>query len=313
MGITGQTNLAAANTAFTTAVSNVLDGSSEATYQQWVETHEAEGTSVEVLVADGVPLMREWVGAKQFHDIRIYRANYPAKQWEGSFALPGLALRGDKTGLLAKKVGGFAARLEMGIEKIMCDTFMSNSLLCYDGVALLSDSHVNVGTGGTSDNLSTSALSFSEFKTAFQGIREMADENGKFLGLRPTHLLVGTAQERIAQEVTGSMRPVPAKNDGTFDGTSSIVSAPLLQNYLGGSVQVIVTPFITGNQWALMALNVPGVKPFGLATYRAGQVIPMDQDNDPARYQNDEYQYSLELDATPYPMAWQCIYGSVTA
>lgn len=312
MGITGAANLAAANTAFLTAISGVLDGGGAATYQQWVETVPGDGTSIEVIVGDGVPMFREWVGAKQYNDLRIYKANYPVRQWEASMALPGVQFRGDKTGILTQKVAALGARAEQGIEKIMCDAFIANSINGYDGVPLLSNSHVTVGTGGTSDNLTTAALSFAEFKTGYQAIREMADESGKFLGLQPSHLLVGTAQERIGMEVTGSMRPVPAKNDGTFDGTSSIIAAPLLQNYIGGSVQLIVSPFITGNEWMLMALNVPGVKPYGLATFRTAQVIPQDDDTSPARAENDEYRWSLEADLTPFPMAWQCAYGSVS-
>jgi phage major head subunit gpT-like protein len=311
MGMTG--NIDAANTAFTTAVSDVLSGSAQSVHAQFTDVIEAEGESIEVLVCDGLPMMREWVGAKQYHDLRVYRANYPIRQWESTFALPGVKVRGDKTGLVAKRVGEFAGRIPSMLDKIVIDSMLANALNCYDGTTLLSNSHANVGTGGTSDNLTTSALSFAEFKTAVQAVEETADENGKFLGLQVTHLLVGTAQKRIGMEVTGSMRPVPAKNDGTFDGTSSIVAAPLLQNYLGGSVQLIVSPYITGNEWFAMSLNQPGVRPYGLAVFRSAHEIPLVDESDPARFDNDEYRWSIEADLTPFPMAWHTIYGSVTA
>lgn len=313
MGMTGASNLDAANTAFTTAVSDVLSGSADAVYTQFTETIQAEGESIEVLVCDGLPMMREWVGSKQYHDLRAYSQNYPLKQYEATFSLPGTKVRGDKTGVVAKRVGEFAARIPSMVDKIVIDALVANSLTGYDGVALLSDSHVNVGSGGTSDNLTTSALSFSTFKTAVQSIEETADENGKFLGLQCTHLLVGTAQKRIGMEVTGSMRPVAMDTSGAQDTTSNVNAAVLLQNYIGGSVQLIVSPYITGNQWFAMSLNQPGVRPYGLAIFREATHIPLTEDRDPARFENDEYRWSIEFDATPFPMAWQSIYGSVSA
>ena len=78
-------------------------------------------------------------------------------------------------------------------------------------------------------------------------------------------------------------------------------------------MDLIVTPKITGAEWFMMALNRPSVRPMGLAMFRSAVHVPEDQDGDHARFNRDVFQYSLEADATPHPLAWQCIYGSVTA
>lgn len=312
MGATNSAALAAANTIFTTAAAEVFSGRSESIHSKFVDVYPASGTSVEVVVADGAPRLRKWVGAKQFNDIRFYGRNYPVEQWESSFELPGTLVRGDNTGLVAKRIAEHAADAADSLDYIMIDALIANTLLGYDGVTLLNDSHPHAHSTGTADNLTTDALGFSIYNTARQGLHSMADEFGRNLGLVPTMLLVGTDQERIGMEVTGSTRPFGMNNTGA-EATSGVVAGITMPHYTGGSMDLIVTPKITGNQWFMMALNRPSVRPLGLAMFRNAVHVPEDQDGDFARYNRDVFQYSLEADATPHPLAWQCIYGSVTA
>lgn len=312
MGLTNGASLDAANTAFNTAVSNIFSNTVPSIFQIFTDTFEAEGESVEILVIDGLPRFRRWGnqgGAKQTHDLRSYSRNYPIEQWEATFSLPGTKVRGDKTGIVGQRVGEFSGEIPSMLEEVVIDALVANPT-CYDGVSLLNSSHPNVATGGTADNISTSALSFSEYDTAKQALKEMADEKGKYLGLVPTHLLVGTAQERVAMEVTGSDRPYSVGTAGALN--TGGIGAVTLPNYYGGDCNVLVTPYITGNEWFLMCLNKP-VKPFGLAMFRSSTFIPQEELTSPARFNRDTYVWSIEADMTPVPQAWQCIYGSVTA
>lgn len=313
MGITNGTSLDAANTAFTTAVNSIFDGSPEATYTIFTDQFDADGESIEQVLLDGTPPLREWGnsgGPKQVFDLRAHGKNYPIRQFESSFSLPGTKVRGDKSGVVAHRIGQLAGSLPAKMDRLIVTQLVTNQT-GYDGVSLLNDTHPNVGTGCTSDNLTTSALSFSTADTARQALEEMGDENGNFLGLTATHLLVGTAQKRVGMEITGSDRPYAVGTAGALN--SGGIGAVNLPNYYhGGSLNLIVSPYLTGNEWFMFALNTP-VRPYGLATFRASVIVPKDDERDDNRFFQDEYIWSVEADVIPHPGAWQCVYGSVTA
>lgn len=113
-------------------------------------------------------------------------------------------------------------------------------------------------------------------------------------------------------EVTGSNRPSPFNSSGAQDASSSVVAVHSFENYIGGSCQVIVSPRITGNEWFLFDLSKP-VKPWLLAEFRAPVAHSQTDPLSDARFELDEYRWSIEADASPIPGAWQLAYGSVTA
>lgn len=314
MSLVNKSNLDVANTAIITAVNSVFDGITEKPFQQFTTVTPAEGTSVDIVVVDGLPRPREWVSgsAKQYHSLRAYKKNIARRKWEATFELDRIDLDGDKSGVVGQRAAAFAQRQGSAYDQVVTEALLANSITSYNGQPLLSNSHPNVN-GSTYDNLTTSALSHAEFKTAMQTMELWTDENGEPLQCYGTTLMVGPANRQKAMEVTGSNRLVAVSNAGAQDATSNVVAAGLLENYIGGSVQVIVNPlFRSGAQWFLFDLS-KSVKPFGLAEWRKPEIISQLDMNSPSRFELDVYRWSLEFDASPYPLAPQYAYGSVTA
>lgn len=312
MGLVNSSNLAAANTTFETTVNDIFSNGAPGVYQTFTDVVPCEGTSIELVVVDGLPAVREWVGPKQYADLRAYKVNVALRKWEATFELKREFVDGDKSGVVGKRLSDFARRQGFMYDKIVIDALVANAIAGYDASNLLADAHANQATGATADNLTTSALSFAEFRTMHDALSQMKDGSGEPLGIYPTHLLCGSLTQRTAMEVTGSNRPSPIGNTGTVDASSSVVAVHSFENYIGGSCQVIVSNRITGNEWFAFDLS-KGTKPYLLAEFRKPMAVSQTDPDSPARFENDVYRWSIECDASPLPGAWQLAYGSVTA
>src|SRR5687768_4683728 len=171
----GSTNLDVANTTITTAANNVFKGGYSTVFQEIVVVQAASGTSVDIIAMDGLPQVREFLGAIQHKNLRAYKKNVTLRKWEATFDLPKETVEKDQSGLVGQKVSAFSGRLATMPDKIMWDAILANSITGYDGQAMLSDSHPNVN-GTTADNLTTSALSFAEFRTGQEFFGDLTDE-----------------------------------------------------------------------------------------------------------------------------------------
>ena len=309
--VNGDANLKAAQTTFITEANSIFSGGVPGVWDQFTTKVSASGTSVDLLITDGVPQVREWQGSKQFKQLRSYKLTKAIRPWEASLTLKIDEINGDMSGVVSQRLADLARSTSTIYDKIMVAELITNPT-CYDGVSLLSNSHVNVTTG-TTDNLTTSALSFAEYKTARDAIRSMTNEVGEPMGLLPTHILVGPAQERIGMEVTGSDRPVAISADGTQDEGANGVAAVTLTNYIGGDITLMVSDRITGNEWFCMDLSKGGAKPMFLAEFQAPTAVTLDQPTDANVFNNDEALFSITAKATPMAGNWRTIYGSVSA
>lgn len=308
--LVNSSNLDAINTAFITAVNATFGDHPAGTYDQFTTLVPVEGTSADIVVVSGVPALREWFGAKQFKDLRAQKLDVALRKWEKSIRLPIDEINGDRSGVLGERIADFVASSAYMYDSIVYTSLLANPT-GYDGVSLMNNSHGNVGTGGTSDNLTTSALSFAEFRTGVEALEDMKDEAAEPLNVSPTHLLCGPAQRRAAMEITGSDRPVGISTTGAI-ATSGVTAGVTLQNFIGGSVSLIVSPRLTGNEWMLMDLSKGRRKPMMLAEFQAPRAVIKDQPDDDNVFYNDEALYSITAKATPTAGDWHLIYGSVT-
>lgn len=312
MALVNSANLDVANTALVTSVNAIFEKIAPGSFSQWCDVIPASGTSIEVPVVDGLPQVREWIGPKQYIDLRAYTLNVDRRKWEATFSLPRTLVDGDKSGVLTQRISAFAGRAATAYDFVMYDALIDNTLLTYDGQALLANSHPNVN-GTTADNLTTSALTFAELRTGIETLEDLTDEGGEPLLMSPSLLVVGPELKRLGHELTGSFRPVAMKNDGVLDGTSSIVAATGFDNFDGGQLGLLVSPRIRNSEWLVMDVSKPGLRPFILGEFRKPEIVALTDMRDLPRFESDEYRWSLEFDASPVPAAWQCAYGSVTA
>lgn len=312
MALAGQTNLDTARTTVETSVNEVFGDRPPGVWSAFTTVVPASGTKYELNVVDGAPAPREWIGSKQFGGLRAYKLSGDLRKWERSLRIAMDDIRGDSNGVVNARLADFVSSTGDLYDYILLTELLSNPT-GYDGVALMSNSHPNVGGSGTSDNLTTADLSFTELRNAREAMWEMKDEAGEPLNVTPTDILVGPESERIAMEITGSDRPVAVSNAGALDATSNVVAVTNLKHFDGGSLRVHVSPRIGGGQFFIMDLSRGRRKPMYLFEFEGPRADIKDDPKDDNVFFQDEALYSITAKASPAAGDWHCIYGSVTA
>lgn len=264
-----------------------------------------------VPVVTSYPRVRQWLGAKAVKDLRAFELSVEVLPYEATIGLKRLDVTTDQTGAVNSSLTGFANASMSANDDLLITALLANTWTSYDGVALMSASHTFMNSTG--NNLTTSALTFSTYRTGKEAMADFTDEDGKPLNIFPTHLLVGHAQERIAKEIIGAERPIYF-NASAAEATSSVVGGVVIPNVYQGDVKLIVSPWITGNQWFLIHKS-PGLSPFVRAVHREFETQVQDgrDMSNVERFMKDMFHYSIEGDVGFGAGLHQCIYGSVTA
>lgn len=307
--------LDAVNTALVSAAQDILANGVPGVWRQFTTVEPKDGLSATLTVFDGVPRTREYIGPKQFHQLTKYDLQLPLRSWESSMAIPVNEINQDPSGAVASRLQGFRSMVASFYDEILIDELISN-LTGYDGVALLSNSHPRLAGLAVQDNLTTNALNFAELENAKQWFRSVTDGKGKPLGCQLTHVMVGPAQETIAQQVTDSTQLVGISDTGEYvqpGGTGVDASGGGIANYIGGSAAVIVTPEITGDEWFGLDLSKGRSKPMYVAEFETPQLTILDRNEDHPVFYADEVHMSIVGRMTPSAMNFQTIYGSVSA
>lgn len=274
-----------------------------------------DGKYLRIPVVTSYPRFRQWNGEKAIKDLRAFEQTIEVVPYEASVGLKRLFVETDRSGAVNASLTSFLTQAKnSGVDDLLITQLLANTWTSYDGVTLLNAAHTFMN--GTGNNLTTSALSFSTYRAGKQAMALFADEDGRPLNIFPTHLVVGPAQERIAKEIIGADRPVNVTSAGALDGAVNVVGITTIPNVFQGDTKLIVSPWITGNQWFLIhASSATGLTPFVRAVFR--EIEPQVKDGRDMlgnmRFMRDEYVYSLEGDMGFGAGLPQCIYGSVTA
>ena len=310
MGIAGNANLISAQATYLALYQELFANGPSGVAALIAQTVPVSGKRLSVPVVTSFPRLREWIGSRVSKDLRAFRQDIDIKTYEATTTLPRLDVDADQSGAVGAHLRSFLASAASQIDDVMIAGLIANTQAGYDGVSLLNASHPF--SSSTGNNLTTDALGFASFRAAKAAMRAFADEDGRPLGVNPTHMLVGPQLERTALEVVGADRPVPYSASAQ-DASSSIVAATTITNVYQGECQVIVSPWITGNQWFLMDLSKPGLRPITRAVYREVEPVETQVDGMSSylRFEYDEYAFALEGDFTFAPGLWQLIYGRV--
>ncbi|MCH9836407.1 Mu-like prophage major head subunit gpT family protein [bacterium] len=307
--ITNEAALDAANTAFETAANAIFDGQVPGIWSQFTTLRKQTGKSAELDLVDGLPQFREWLGSRQRKNLRAYALNKPIRKWEMTIGVPVDDINGDRTGVVADRLTGFAKRAEVAYDQIMIPALVANPV-GYDDVALFAATHGRGGSLADQDNITTGALNYAAYQTALVTMGNYTDYYGEPLDITPTHIICGNAQAEVAMQVSGSEKLVGLDNAGLIGGT--VVTSGIMRNYHGGEVGVLVSPRIAGNRWFVADLSKGDAKPMYAAEFLAPRVDILDDPTSANVFYDDEVIYGLTTKLTPMPMAWQTIYGNPT-
>lgn len=190
-----------------------------------------------------VPVMREFVDERMPKGLRPYGYTIQDTVWESTIAVERRALEDEQIGAIRLRVqdlGREAARhKDFLVVKALLDGFTQP---CYDGQPLFSSNHAE-GESGTQSNTTNQPLNPDSLQQAISSMMLFRDDQGMPLGILPDTLLVGPRLRWTAMELLESQVVVVKGGSGT--------STPY-RNVLQGALRLVVSPYITGNQWFVL-------------------------------------------------------------
>ena len=137
MGFTNQEILDVANTTFKAAFDEIFETGAPGLWQTYTETVPTDSKINEIDVLETMPVVRQWVGAKQFPDIVASKLSATVKPYERSFSIQRIDAVTDRTGAIGRRIkrllspGSDAGDI---FDKIAFSQLIANGL-GYDGVA----------------------------------------------------------------------------------------------------------------------------------------------------------------------------------
>ncbi len=152
------------------------------------------------------PGMREWVGDRQFKQLRAANYTLTNKPWESSLELERFAVDDDRHQQINMQVKQLANEASYHPDELLADIInTAESNTCFDGQFFYDTDH-SWGDSGTQDNdlsytvVSTSAVTVAEFKAAYEqaviALLGFKNDQGKFLN-RPVIGSLGNVVVRV--------------------------------------------------------------------------------------------------------------------
>lgn len=316
-----QQNLATANTVAISKFSELFGGAAPGVGPMLVESMTTGTWTQEVVLGTFAGRMREWLGEKDYTTFEAFKQAITCKKYELTFALDRVTVDYDVSGvvgdMLAKCIAATRANTD---DMIIFDALVSNSgdgPTSISGSSLFSTSHT-MGSQ-TYSNKTTSALDFNTVDTALQTMMAYKTGSGDPMGIMPTHMIVGPKLWRKAEDITGgNTRVILVKTDGTVQeegaGGSTTAAAVGRDNVFKG-MTLVIWERLTGTQddyWYLTDLSKTE-KPLLYKEERDWELIEATDSKDRARFDVDQYVWSVEGDKVCVAGAFPLIYGGIVA
>ncbi len=250
------------------------------------------------------PRTREWIGERQRGSMDGGAHVIPVRTYESTVAVPRTAVEDDMVGIIEMRVRELATEyVRHHHEQFISILANGAALNSFDGQPLLTSNPATRGANNV--NLTTAPLSMSALEQAIAAMGLFTEPEGRPIGVRPTHLLVGPKLEFQARQLVQSQVVVVA---GTTDRTVGAANA------LYNTLQVVVSPYITDNDWYLIAAGSNAHRP----------VIRVDRNDVPLEfvahttpdhesvYSRDSYEYGYRARHGYGAGAWYAVYASQT-
>jgi phage major head subunit gpT-like protein len=138
---------------------------------------------------EALPGFREWLGPREFKNVRSQNYEIPNRDWEDSVSMPNKHIKDDTYGVYGPITQMMAEGWPQLLMELVVEVITLNPV-CFTSKALFAADHP-YGDGNTICNLTGSALSVTTFEAAFAAAANWKLPNGKLAKTRFTHLLHG--------------------------------------------------------------------------------------------------------------------------
>lgn len=176
----------------------------------------SDGADEEYGLLGSVPAVREWIGDRNFKDVRAAKFTIENKEFEASLAIKRTHIEDDRLGLYGPLMKRLGMRAMRHPDKLLFTLINgAESLPCFDGQSFFDTDHEWGDSGSQSNDLtfdatSHTAVTSTEFRDAYHLAREamvsFKDDQGELLvepiveGNSKLLVLVNPRLEKVAKE-----------------------------------------------------------------------------------------------------------------
>lgn len=273
----------------------------ELIWKQMAMEVQSSGSAEEYHWLGDVPVMKQWIGDREFGGLRTYKQRIENVDYANGIAIKANDINDDRLGMVGPQVSTLATQAAFHAEKLVLDLLKNGFTgVCYDGQTFYDTDHKD-GNGPTLSNKVTTVLSDTALRTAEKTMSELRDERGELLGIRPTHLFVPPALKATAEGIVKAQRLASGADNLLYQMVELVVS-PRLGAAGGGS----------DTAWHLLDLS-NDVKPLILQVREPVTFTAMDSPDDPNVFMRKEFQYGAQWRGGAGYALWQFAYGSTGA
>lgn len=245
---------------------------------------------------DPAPMMREFLDERRPSGLSVHSMSIEDKVFESTISVDRRAMEDDQLDLIRLRVRELANRVAHHRHQMVVQLLLNGTdTVGYDGAPLLSESHSIRGSDYS--NLVQFQLSEYSLKLATSQMMSIPDTEGVPLGIVPDTLLVGPSNMWTALQLVES-------------DTSMAITG--VSNVFKGRLKVIVSPFITGNQWYLLDTK----RPMRSVILQQRSDVPVEfsamdrSTGSESAFMRDRYFYGVRARYNVGPGLWQTVFGS---
>lgn len=272
----------------------------------FLDTIPASSINTEIPFAAPTGTWAEWVSSKVVSSLKAYKQSIPFRRYHYTVSLDRKDVAYDQSGAIGKNVAGQMAKAQAQRSKIVFDEmFLASGTgpLGYDGVRWLASTHA-MAYGGNQNNITAAPLTYNGFDVAFQTMTSLLGHDGQPLGIVPDLLVVGPKYRKIALDIAGPHVPMGVNNANSWlapGATLTTVGGAVIPNAYQGSIKVVISNRLVGTQddYAYLMCTSLADKPFLLVQQRAPELVTMFDMNNPQRFYEDQFSWSVEADCSP--------------
>jgi len=248
------------------------------------------------------PRMREWVGERLIGSLDGGMHIIPTRTYEATVAVPRTAVEDDQYGAIERAARGLASEFFRFVHQSYIDILANGAALTtFDGQPLLTNNPATRGPNNV--NLVQQPLSLENLSAGIQAMGLYTEPDGRPLGMRPTHLLVGPANEFRAKNIVQSQQLIIAGSTDRVQG---------MANPWAGSLTVLVSSYITDGDWYLIAAGANEYRP-AIMVERADVPVEFAAHTSPDHesvFRRDSYEYGTRARVGFGAGAWYAVYAS---
>lgn len=244
-----------------------------------------------------VPALRRWVGARAAKRVLAYKYTVTTDKYESTIDVPLDWINNDKTGQVAQAAGQLVMRYNPQWISARVAYLLNNAatLLCFDGLAFFSASHV-WGDSGTISNLLTYNAASANAPTANEAAEAIVNAYNAMLAFKDDR------GEPINEDITKLSLVVPAGNaiaaavaqavkQDRLDTGTGVRDNPV--KGLGVAIDVLPSARYTQNRM-LMINDSPNACPVAFVENKADFMLSSKANGSDYAHDNDAWQYGIK-------------------